>query len=205
MPMKTLDEIAIEFGTDKATQHPTGAHGYTPHYDRLFSPLRNEKIKVLEIGVGGGESIKTWLEYFPKAMIFGVDIGRDTNPWNDTVTNAYPTKRYQFIHGDQSSGEFWTRFAEEVGPLDIVIDDGGHFNDQIITTFCGLWFLLKPGGLYCIEDLGVCYSPGSIFVRPGFPSHSEFLKTKLDEVMKDTHGIDWMCLSKELAIIRKRE
>ena len=202
--MKTLDEIAIKHGTDKATEHPTGAHGYTPHYDRLFSPLRSKEVKVLEIGVGGGESIQTWLEYFPNALIYGVDIGKNTNPWNDTLSAAPAHERYTFIDGDQSKPEFWKTVTDTLDPFDIIIDDGGHFNDQIITTFCSLWFALKPGGLYCIEDLGVCYGVGTVFVRPGFPSHSDFLKTKLDEVIKDTHGIDWMCLSKELAILRKK-
>lgn len=201
--MKTLDEIAIEFGTDKATKHPTGAHGYTPHYDRLFSPLRKKPLRILEIGVGGGESIATWLEYFRNALVYGVDIVADTNMWNDT--KGSPSERYTFTQGDQSSSAFWKEFTGKHGTFDVIIDDGGHFNDQIITTFCELWFVLNRGGLYCIEDLGVCYSPGSIFVRSGFPSHSDFLKTKLDEIMKDTHGIDWMTLSKELAVIRKRE
>lgn len=204
MPMKTLDEIAIKFGTDKATEHPTGAHGYTPHYDRLFTPLRNKPIRLLEIGVGGGESIQTWLEYFPNALIYGVDIGKDTNPWNDLGVS--PHERYAFINGDQSNPEFWKEHVETAGlQFDVIIDDGGHFNDQIITTFCALWGALNPGGLYCVEDLGVCYGAGTIFVRPGFPSHNDFFKNKVDEVFKDTHGIDWLCLSKELAVIRKRE
>lgn len=202
--MKTLDQIAIAHGTDKATKHATGAHGYTPHYDRLFEPYRHSFIKVLEIGVGGGESIRTWLEYFENAEVYGVDIVHDTNPYNTAVAKEIP--RYIFSSGDQSSDIFWANFVGVFGPhFDIIIDDGGHYNDQIITTWCALWGALSPGGLYCIEDLGVCYSPGSVFVKPGFPSHADFLKTKLDEIMKDTHGIDWMTLSTQLAVIRKRE
>ncbi len=202
--MKTLDELAILFGTDKATQHPTGAHGYTPHYDRLFTPMRDNAIKMLEIGVGGGESIRTWLEYFPRALVHGVDLSKDTNPYN--TPESKQIERYVFSHGDQSSPEFWSKFLSDYGTSwDIIIDDGGHFNDQIITSFCALWGSLAPGGLYCVEDLGVCYGVGTVFVRPGFPSHSDFFKNKVDEVLKDTHAIDWMCLSKELAVIRKRE
>ena len=45
----------------------------------------------------------------------------------------------------------------------VVMDDGGHTSEQIITSFNGLWHLVKPGGLYCIEDLGVAYGAGSVF------------------------------------------
>ncbi len=201
--MKTLDEIAIEHGTDKATKHPTGAHGYTPFYQMVFESRRSKPIKVLEIGVGGGESIRTWLDYFTNAKVVGVDLVKETNVWNDP--KASPGTRYRFYSGDQANADFWRTVVEAEGGFDVIIDDGGHRNDQIFLAFISLWSSLLPGGLYCIEDIGVCYSPGSVFVVPGCPAHNDFLKTKLDEVLKDTHGIDWMTLCKELAIIHKRE
>ncbi len=200
--MKTLDEIAIKRGTDKATTHPTGAHGYTPHYDRAFQDIRNKPVKVLEVGVGGGESIMMWLDYFPKADVIGVDISEHTNEWNDPTES--PNSRYRFYKGDQTSSDFWKSVEKKEKAFDVIVDDGGHRNDQIIVTFCSLWFLLNPMGFYCIEDLGVCYTSGSVFVVPAYPSHSNFLKAKLDEIMQGQHNIDWMSLSKELVIIRKK-
>lgn len=199
----TLDEIAIKHGTDKATVHPSGGHGYAPHYDRLFTRVRHDCLSVLEIGVGGGESIKTWLDYFPKAEVCGVDIVQDTNPYNTAGSGVH--ERYTFCPGDQSMAGFWQRFiGEQGGDWDIIIDDGSHRNDHIIVTFCALWSHLKPGGFYCVEDLAVGYSPGSVFIQPGWPGHADFFKAKLDEVLQGKHEIDWMTLSHELAVIRKR-
>lgn len=202
LPMKTLDEIAIEMGTDKATQHKTGAHGYTPHYARAFEPFRFHPLNVLEIGVGGGESIRTWLEYFPNALVYGVDNVQKTNPWNDP--ESAPNLRYTFVHGDQSDETMWKCLEADHGSnWDIVIDDGGHFSNQIIISFSALWPKLKPGGYYCIEDLGVAYSPGTIFVPQGWPNHMEFIKNKLDEITTGNE-IDFLMMSKELAIFRKK-
>jgi hypothetical protein len=202
--MKTLEDLAQKYDNDKAVVKRDGTgHGYTPHYGRAFDPIRNDRLKVLEIGVASGPSIQMWLDYFPNAHVYGVDIVANTNEWN--TVGAKTHERYTFVEGDQSQSVFWSRFLSgHGGDWDIIVDDGGHRNDQIITTFCSLWGALKPGGFYCIEDLGVCYTAGSIFVVAGLPNHSDFMKAKLDEVLQGKHNIDWMSLSKELAIIKKQ-
>lgn len=56
--------------------------------------------------------------------------------------------------GNASAVEQWV--VESGGDFDFVIDDGGHFNNQILTTFDILWNkALKKGGIYFIEDLQV--------------------------------------------------
>jgi demethylmacrocin O-methyltransferase len=200
--MKTLDEIAIHRGTDKASIHPTGAHDYARHYDEVFSPLRKDPLKILEIGVGGGESIMTWLDYFPNATVFGVDINSNTNQWNSPDEDIV---RYRFVQGDQSSAAFWETFLQNHhGDWDIIIDDGGHFADQVIQTYRSLWDSLRPGGLYCIEDIGVSYGAGSVFLKEGWPSHIDFMRERLDWVNQNV-GIDWMRCSKELMIFKKAQ
>lgn len=203
--MKTLDEIAIEHGTDKGTRHPLYAgHGYAPLYDEVFSPLRELEIKFLEIGVGGGESIRTWLEYFPKAKVFGVDIVHSTNPWNTVSPDAH--ERYHFATGDQSSDVFWKCFLADYGTdWNVIVDDGGHCNYQIIPTFEALWPHIKPGGYYCIEDLGVGYGVGSVFVRKDFPRHMDFIHTMMDQMNQGQENRDQMYFARELAIFRKKK
>lgn len=202
--MKTLDEICLDHGTDKASSHPHKGHDYARHYDQLFSIWRETPIKMLEIGVGGGESIRSWIEYFPKAKVFGVDIVHDTNPWNVPGVRTSAHTRYQFVQGDQSCETFWACFLADYGKdWDIIIDDGGHFSNQIIISFNSLWPALKSGGLYCIEDLGVSYGEGSIFVPKDWQNHMDFVKDKLDEINLENE-IDSMHFSKELCVLRKK-
>lgn len=198
----TLDEIAIANGTDKASKHPVLGHDYCRHYEKLFAPMRDQPIKLLEIGVGGGESIKTWLEYFPKAQIYGVDVIHDTNQWN--APEAPGDERYSFSTGDQTDRTMWKCFVVNYGcDWDIIIDDGSHFADGIVIAFDGLWPYLSSGGLYCIEDLGVSYGAGTVFVPAGWRNHMDWLRIKLDQ-LNTMDGIDSIYFGKELAIIKKQ-
>ena len=162
---------------------------------------------MLEIGVGSGASIKGWLGYFDQAMIVGVDIAKDTNPWNTPGNMVHP--RYSFNQGNQSDPEFWKGFITDHGSdWDVVVDDGGHYADQVITSYTCLWPHIKTRGFYCIEDLGVSYPHlwekyGDVFVKPPWPHHMDFLKGKLDELNQGVGGIDSIYLARELAIIKK--
>jgi hypothetical protein len=203
--MKTLDQIAIANGTDKATYHPIvgngKGHGYTPVYEKFFEPFRDRPLKFLEIGVGGGESIRTWLGYFPKALIFGVDIVQNTNSWDDPAQS--PDGRYKFTQGDQSDVSFWEKFITNHGTnWDVVMDDGAHVSQHIITTFNHLWPTVKPGGLYCIEDLHCSYYPE--FQRPDFQTHMDFVKDMLDAINRSEREMESLHFSRQLAIVRKR-
>lgn len=202
--MKTLDEIAIEMQTDRAsvfTRTYGKPHDYARHYDKLFTLLRDNPVKMLEIGVGGGEGVRMWLEYFQQAMLVGVDIVKNTNHW-DTFGNLVHN-RYSFHHGDQTDSNFWKEFiATHGGDWDIIIDDGLHSNIAVITTFNALWTHVKAGGFYAIEDLNVAYGGPSFFVSPAWPNQVDFLKGKIDELNRGAE-IDSIYFSKELAILRK--
>lgn len=50
------------------------------------------------------------------------------------------------------------KFAQSVGPeFDIIIDDGCHIVEHQITSFKTLFPLIKPKGMYIIEDLHTSY------------------------------------------------
>jgi SAM-dependent methyltransferase len=204
--MKTLDEIGIDHQTDKASQFSrtyAQPHDYLRHLEKFFAPLRDEMIKMVEIGVGGGESIRMWLEYFAVGRIVGVDNVCDTNQWNTVDPPA--DRRYRFVHGDQTDETMWRCFKADYGSdFDIAIDDGSHFNDGVIVAFQGLWPLLRSGGLYVVEDIGCSYGAGNIFVKPGWPSHTEWLKGLIDEMHQGRGDIDFVYQAKELAILRKK-
>jgi len=192
--MDTLDAIAIRNQTDMATVFTrtyAKPHGYAPHLDKLFSPIREKWLKLVEIGVGGGESIKTWLDYFPKGKIFGVDIVKDTNPWN---TVGHPHPRYKFHHADQSDSVFWKCFLADNGPFwDVLIDDGGHEASQIQATFVSMWPHIATGGLYVVEDLNYNWS-----------RNLTWLGTLMDRINHSEWSIDSLYFSRELAVFTKR-
>ena len=49
--------------------------------------------------------------------------------------------------------------VRKYGAPDIVIDDGSHYSDHVRKSFLFLYPLLRPGGIYCIEDLHTSYWP----------------------------------------------
>jgi len=148
----SLDLLAKKYGTDKCTQKVgrLSPKGYTKQYSRYFSPLRNRKIKLLEIGIAEGASLKMWEEYFPNAEIFGIDI--------NLKSKMYETKRTKVFVGDQKDRAFLRSVIKEVGSgLDVVVDDGGHKMSQHKASLEELFPNLVPGGIYAIEDLHTAY------------------------------------------------
>jgi hypothetical protein len=93
-----------------------------------------------------------WKDYFgPEARIIGVDI--------DPKCASLGSEQVEVILGDQDDRGFLRSLREEVGSVDIVIDDGGHRMSQQIRTFEELWPAVTDGGVYLIEDLHTSYWP----------------------------------------------
>ena len=205
MGLKTLDELLIIHGSDKATEHTrtyAKPHGYSVVMEKYFAPLRDKPIKFLEVGIGGGESARAWLDYFENAEIYGVDFVQNTNIFNQP---GKPYKRYTFSHGDQTDRTMWKCFLANHGKdWDVIVDDGSHRNDGIITTFEEMWPNLKSGGYYMIEDLGAGCTPGTVFVVGGFPTHMDWIRDRMTEMNLGTNDIESIHLTKELAVFKKR-
>lgn len=151
-----LDELAVKYSADKASRW----HGYTKYYEHYFSGLRNEPLKFLEIGVLFGASMQMWSDYFQNADIHGVDC----------YNNYQTTDKRVHIHlGNQGDRAFWNKFIKDNGSdWDVIIDDGGHINREIITSFDCLFKHVKRGGLYIIEDVFATYDEQ--FRIQGYPT-----------------------------------
>jgi hypothetical protein len=137
---------------------------YFPVYQALFEPYRAiANLTFVEIGVMDGGSLLMWREFFgPKARIIGVD----QNP----IAEKMREQGFELFIGDQASPEFWQKFYREVGPIDILLDDGGHTNrQQIVTVECALDHV-KDGGTILVEDVVTSY------LKPwGNPSRFSFM------------------------------
>lgn len=147
---KNLTQLALIHGTDKQI-----GHKYARHYQHHFAALRRKKLNILEIGIGGyerprsgGRSLRMWRSYFTKSRIFGIDIN-DKSPHDE--------KRIKTFQGDQTDTDFLKRVVEEIGRVDIIIDDGSHLNDHVITSFKFLFPLLADNGIYVVEDTQTSY------------------------------------------------
>jgi SAM-dependent methyltransferase len=113
----------------------------------LDAPLR-----ILEIGVWRGGSLGLWRRYFgDSAVIFGIDI--------DASSATYSGKDAEIRIGSQTDEAFMSRVVDEMGGLDVVIDDGSHISSDVIATLRFLWDFLAEGGVYFIEDLHTSYWP----------------------------------------------
>lgn len=148
MARPTLTELANKYGTDKGTMAGLGL-GYTTFYEPYFDPVRDEPVRLLELGVADprfrGASLKMWEEYFSRAEIVGVDI----NPEAEKLA----TKRVRIAIADQGNGFTMAELACRYGPFDIVIDDGSHRLQDVVTSFMALWPWVRGGGVYFIEDM----------------------------------------------------
>ena len=123
---------------------------YFEVYERYFQKYINTNIKVLEIGIGQGGSLKMWKEYFGTGcQIVGIDINAKCLKFKEPGINIYT--------GDQADVIFLSNVIKAEFAFDIIIDDGGHSMNQQITSFSFLFQFLNEGGIYLCEDVGTSY------------------------------------------------
>jgi hypothetical protein len=144
MKENILDVIAKKYKTDKSSE----SHNYTKFYDLHFNDIREKNLKVLEIGIQNGFSLKMWKEYFFNSKIFGIDL---------TDLKHLEEDRIKIFVGNQSDKNFLTNINNECEGFDIIIDDGSHKSLDIKNSFYHLFPLLNPGGIYVVEDLHTNY------------------------------------------------
>lgn len=135
-----------------------GWRGYDRVYTKYLSPLKEQRLNFLEIGVYYGYGVLAWKRYFTQSDITGVD-----NTLTDSIKNEFVKIHKTFPEFNDIRIEIfdtteptpWNRFIEK---FDIIIDDGGHHPDNQFGTFGNAWPLLKKGGLYFMEDISHRYT-----------------------------------------------
>lgn len=181
-----LDRIASIHKTDK-----NGSHFYTQHYQQHFKPFKFKKIKLLEIGVGGyddpisgGESLRMWKSFLPFAKIYALDI---------YDKSFLEERRIKIFKGSQIDSDFLQEVCDQAGDFDLIVDDGSHINEHVITTFEFLFKKLKIGGIYVIEDTQTSYwadygGTSESFNKEGTIYH--YFKTLIDGLNNEEFLID---------------
>ena len=179
----SLHALADRFGTDKSLR--TG-HGYVSAYRMLLEPLRHTLLNMTEVGVLTGSSVLMWAAYFSRAEIWGLDI-------NLQSVAMRRCKNKSRIHLRAASSQSQTTPAElrlVNESMDLVIDDGSHTREGNSRTISALWRLVRPGGLYVIEDVSTGadtrgkYGAGGHNDRSGFAS----IVHAPDDILRDVYN-----------------
>lgn len=160
----------------KSVKHST----YFETYDELFSRYRDKDITFVEIGVLGGGSLFMWRDFFgPKARIIGIDLNPNAKKWE--------AHGFEIFIGSQSDENFWKDFTKKVGPVDVVLDDGGHsYTQQIVTTEM-LLDAIKDRGMLVVEDTHTSYLSGYGAKRYSF---TRYVKNFIDRINHRFHQLD---------------
>jgi hypothetical protein len=145
---KKLSNFFKLSNSDKANQ-------YSEHYDLISSIIKNKKLKILEIGIGGhnvefagGQSLIALARYFNKSNIVGADF------FNKDFLNRGNIKTVVL---DQGNPKMLKNLGKRYGPFDLIIDDGSHFANHQRLTFSILFDFLNDNGIYIVEDMTSSY------------------------------------------------
>ncbi len=146
-----------KWGSDK------GWHNYTPLYSALFRDFSDERLRILELGLGTnnldvlsnmgvfgapGASLRGWHQLFPHALVYGADIDRGILFQEDGIKTFYCNQL------DRSSiRELWSH-SDLQGGADIIVEDGLHTFEANISFLEESLDHLRPGGVYVTEDIG---------------------------------------------------
>ena len=106
-------------------------------------------IRMMEMGIQSGGSCKMWLNCFGANLdlLVGVDINPDVKQWE----SFGPKIKVEIA--SQADPELWQRLRRTYGGFDVILDDGSHQSAHMLASFKHGFDLVKPGGVYVIEDI----------------------------------------------------
>tara|TARA_B100000579_G_scaffold379438_1_gene346769 strand:- start:490 stop:1224 length:735 start_codon:yes stop_codon:yes gene_type:complete len=146
---------------------------YFDVYDHLLNKYIGQKFTFVEIGILNGGSLNMWRDYFgQEARIIGIDL----NP----EVKKFEKDGFEIFVGDQADKQFWNEFFQKVGKVDIILDDGGHTNEQQIVTINECIENINDTGMIIVEDTHASYMKE--FNNPSKDSFINFSKNNIDYI-----------------------
>jgi len=142
LKMNSISNLAAKYNSDKQFKN----HNYVGMYEQWIGNLHVNKI--LEIGLGGGASVRMWADYFPDAEVYTMELGQEEfqKNWANSTMDVSDIK---IIVGNSTEPKSWGNVPDN---LSVIIDDGDHTPDSQIATFKLGFPKLRSRGLYFIED-----------------------------------------------------
>ena len=113
--------------------------------------------KMIEIGIQSGGSMRMWRECFGANLeaLVGIDVNAATKAWErfGDEPGSRPGNVHVEVGSQADPAVFKDIDAKYPGGFDIILDDGSHVNTHMVASFRAAWRLLRPGGVYLIEDI----------------------------------------------------
>ena len=140
-------------------------HNYAPVYEECLRPYlrkENKKLVIAEVGILKGTGLALWSDLFEHARILGFDIDLSyvhENMPDLIARGAFKSNNLELYEFDQYADN--RGLAETIlqgDSLDIIIDDGLHFDETIMKTIESLRPFFADDFLYIIEDNSTVYS-----------------------------------------------
>ncbi|MFQ5547402.1 MAG: class I SAM-dependent methyltransferase [Woeseia sp.] len=168
------DELFHMFATDTDVHK---WHHYFDIYARHFEAYRSGPVRMLEIGVFRGGSLRMWKKYFhPDSVIVGIDIDKNCRQHEIADQDVYVRI------GSQADPDFLAAVNREFGPFDIILDDGSHKTYHQLVSFTSLFRnALKDGGCYLVEDMHTNYWTSHVDTPQSFIEVSKQMVDMLHE------------------------
>ena len=149
------------YGSDKCDQI---FHTYSRFYYSIFLPRQHSTNNFLEIGIGTkaimtsivgskykeGASLKAWRDFFPNAIVYGLDIDKSV---------LFEDNRIKCYYADQSKESSLIEVSQQIfqensiNAFDAIIDDGSHMLEHMLCSIRTISQFLIKGGIYIIEDI----------------------------------------------------
>ena len=159
-----LTDLTIYKSYQKSQYLSLKHSSYFQIYTELFEKYRDKEVTFVEVRVLNGGSLFMWRDYFgSRARIIGIELNPDAKKWE--------AEGFEIYIGSQSDPAFWQSFFKVVGPVDVLLDDGGHTYEQQIVTADQCIPNIKDGGLLVVEDTHTSY------MQPfGYPTKYSFIE-----------------------------
>ncbi len=172
-----------------AAVYPSIKHSsYFQVYEEVLRKFRNKPITFVEIGVLDGGSLFMWKKFFgDAARIIGIDLNPNARRWTE--------EGFEIFIGSQEDPNFWKSVFDSVGPVDVVLDDGGHSNSQQIITAHSVLPHIRDGGVLIVEDVHASYMRD--FGNPSKYSFMSYSKKVIDRINSRSSLLPWLRLDED--------
>jgi hypothetical protein len=142
------------------------ASGNFSLWRRVLSPLREQPLRILEIGSWEGRSALFFLNFFQRSTIVCIDtFGGNTEEKEvyDSLATIMPGVEGRFDRNLASFGHRTEKVKSLSGPalegltaqrqrFDLAYIDGSHRRDDVMTDSQAVWQLLDVGGVVIWDD-----------------------------------------------------